>query len=243
MKNAIKKLLQKILGFETYLKVFAAYKIRTLRRDPKECDFFIFMSLLNDSGLILDVGANLGIMSWHLLDTFPKAEIWAFEPIPENGRTLREVTKKFESERFRIFDLALGDKPGKAKMVLPRVGKVKMQGLSHVMHSSIEDFNSGDFYEVEIDTLDNIIGPEKRVEGIKLDVENFEYFALLGGKEMIIRDKPIIYTELWENENRIKCMDLLVSLGYTIHFYNGTGLEAYSKSKYSGQNFFFLPTN
>lgn len=231
-----------MLGFKTYLTLFARYKILTLRRDAKEGDFFIFMSLLKDDGLILDIGANLGIMSWHLLHKFKRAEIWAFEPIPENNRVLRTVTERFQSDRFRIFDIAVGDKPGSTKMVLPEVDEVKMQGLSHVVHESIDDFNTGKQYEVEINTLDNIVPNSKRVVGIKLDVENFEYFVLKGGERIIDSDKPLIYTELWDNENRIKCLEFIRSKGYTVKYYNGKNLEDYSPEKYRGQNFFFIPT-
>lgn len=241
LKNSVKRLLQGLLGFDTYLKVFARYKISTLKKDKNEGDFFVFMSLLKDDGLILDVGANLGIMTWHLLKNFHNAEVWAFEPIPENNKILRAVTDKFKSDRFKIVDTALGDKIGTAKMVLPNVARVKMQGLSHVVHESIDAFNEGDFYEVSMDTLDNLIDDSKRVQGIKLDVENFEYFVLKGGEKLIERDKPIIYTELWPNENRQKCLEFIISKGYTIKVYTGDKLIDYSSETYTGQNFFFIP--
>lgn len=229
------------MGFERYLKVFAKYKIATLKNDKNEGDFFAFMSLLKDEGLILDVGANLGIMTWHLLKNFEKADIWAFEPIPENNKILRAVTQEFKSRRYTIYDCALGDKPGIAKMVLPKVEEVKMQGLSHVVHESINEFNQGDFYEVPIETLDNLIDNSKKVKGIKLDVENFEYFVLKGGENLIDRDKPIIYTELWENENRNKCLDFIRSKGYSVQVWVNNKLVNFDPALYSGQNFFFIP--
>lgn len=230
-----------MLGFDTYLKIFARYKISTLKKDKNEGDFFAFMSLLKDEGLILDVGANLGIMTWHLLKNFNQAEVWAFEPIPENNRILHAVTDGFKSERFKIFDLALGDKPGIAKMVLPNVARVKMQGLSHVVHESIDEFNEGDFYEVPIETLDNLIDTSRKVQGIKLDVENFEYFVLKGAENLIDRDKPIIYTELWVNENREKCLNFIRNKGYSVKVYVDNNLIDFSPTTYSGQNFFFIP--
>lgn len=241
LKNSVKRLLQGLLGFDTYLKIFARYKISTLQNDKKEGDFFVFMSLLKDEGLVLDIGANLGIMTWHLLKNFKQAEIWAFEPIPENNNILRSVTDKFKSDRFKIFDIALGDKPGTAKMVLPNVARVKMQGLSHVVHESINEFNEGDFYEVSIDTLDNLIDSSKKVQGIKLDVENFEYFVLKGGEQIIDRDKPIIYTELWVNENRQRCLDFIKNKGYSIKVCVDNKLIDFSPETYTGQNFFFIP--
>ncbi|MEN9442625.1 MAG: hypothetical protein RLZ33_2702, partial [Bacteroidota bacterium] len=55
------------MGFRTYLYVFAIFKIKTLRSDSKEKDFFHFLSLLEDGkGAVLDVGANIGIMTVHL---------------------------------------------------------------------------------------------------------------------------------------------------------------------------------
>lgn len=241
MKNTVKRLLQRLLGFNTYLKIFARYKIATLKSDKKEGDFFAFMSLLKDEGLILDIGANLGIMTWHLLKNYSNAEIWAFEPIPENNKILHSVTEKFQHSRFHIFNCALGDKPGIAKMVLPKVSNVKMQGLSHVVHESIGEFNQGDFYEVKIETLDNLIDSTKKVQGIKLDVENFEYFVLKGGEKLIERDKPIIYTELWVNENREKCLSFIRTKGYKVKVHVNNELIDFNPKTYSGQNFFFIP--
>jgi len=241
LKNSTKRLLQRLLGFDTYLKIFARYKISTLKKDKNEGDFFVFMSLLKDEGLILDVGANLGIMTWHLLKNFNQAEVWAFEPIPENNKILRAVTEKFKSERYKIFDIALGDKPGIAKMVLPNVKRVRMQGLSHVVHESIDEFNEGDFYEVHIDTLDNLIDSSKKVQGIKLDVENFEYFVLKGGEQLIDRDRPIIYTELWVNENRHNCLDFIKNKDYSVKVFLDNKLVDFSPDTYAGQNFFFIP--
>lgn len=233
--------MQSLLGFNTYLKLFAKYKIITLKRDKNEGDFFVFIDLLKDEGLILDIGANLGIMTWHLLKSFKMAKIWAFEPIPDNNRILRSVTKRFKSERYKIFDVALGENPGRAKMVLPNVDRVKMQGLSHVVHESITEFNEGDFYEVDIETIDRLIEPDLKVQGIKLDVENFEYFVLKGGEKIIDRDKPIIYTELWDNNNRQKCFDFILKKNYAIKVMDKNDLIDYNENAYNGQNFFFIP--
>jgi FkbM family methyltransferase len=241
LKSTVKKLLQRLLGFDRYLRVFAKYKVRTLRSDRNEGDFFIFLSLLEGKGLLLDIGANLGIMTWHLLNRFKHAEIWAFEPIPENHKVLKTITRKFHSDRFRIFSTALGAAPGTTKMVMPEIDDVQMQGLSHVVHDSIAGFDDGKSYQVEVTTLDQLVEADKKVEGIKLDVENFEYYVLKGGQKLIERDKPIIYTELWDNENRQKCMEFLKDKGYTVYYSNSKGLKPFENSDYKGQNFFFLP--
>lgn len=233
-------MLQSVLGFHAYLVLFARYKIRTLHHDQKEADFFAFLKLLPDKGVILDIGANLGIMTWHMLRHFKKAAIWAFEPIPENNAVLLQVTANSDQKRLRIFPLALGEESGRTTMVLPEIDAVRMQGLSHVLHESIEGFDDGREYEVDLSTIDALT-QNQQVVGVKLDVENYEYYVLMGGVEMLKRCMPLIYMELWDNDNRQRCMELLEGLGYQICYFNGKDLKPYRPEVYTGQNFFALP--
>jgi hypothetical protein len=72
-------------------------------------------------------------------------------------------------------------------------------------------------------------------------VENFEYFALKGGKRILEQNHPIIYAELWENENRTNCFSLLSEMGYTTHVIENETLVKYDSSKHCKQNFIFIP--
>ena len=100
MKNTLKYILQKILGFQTYLFVFSVFKIQTLYSDPKEKDFFQFLSLLKDGeGAVLDIGANIGIMTVHLAQKLPNSTIHAFEPMPSNYSVLKKIVNRFKLVR------------------------------------------------------------------------------------------------------------------------------------------------
>ena len=240
MKNTVKYILQKLLGFQTYLFVFSVYKIQTLRSDSKEKDFFHFLKLLkNENGDVLDVGANLGIMTVHLALKLPKSTIHAFEPIPSNFKTLKKITEKFKLKNIQLYETAVGEEEGNVKMVLPTNGKTKMQGLSHVKHESITEWNEGEEFEVPLSTLDNLIG-EKKVQGIKIDIENFEFFALKGATNLLKRDTPIIYAELWDNQNRTNCFELLKAFGYTPFIVLDDVLVEFDATKHKNQNFIFL---
>ncbi|MCH2223693.1 MAG: FkbM family methyltransferase [Crocinitomicaceae bacterium] len=239
MKNFIKYILQKVLGFRRYLFVFARYKIRTLKKDNKENDFFYFLSLLKDgNGSVLDIGANLGIMTVHLAESLPKSTIHAFEPMPDNRVTFKRIVSKYGLDNVTFHEIALGDEQGSVNMILPTKDGAKLQGLSHVKHDSITEWNQGEECKVPIDRLDNVI-KEIPIQGIKMDVENFEFFVLKGGLKMIKRDQPIIYTELWDNENRTNCFDLLSSIGYTTYAVIGSSLIPYDPTKHQTQNFIF----
>ena len=75
MKTFIKYILQKMLGLKTYLYVFARIVIFKLKWDKKEKDFFHFLKLFPDEGLSLDLGANIGVTSYHLSKRFPNLTI------------------------------------------------------------------------------------------------------------------------------------------------------------------------
>jgi FkbM family methyltransferase len=240
VKNWVKYILQRALGFNRYLYVFALFKIRTLHNDTKEKDFFHFLSLLEDGkGDVLDIGANVGIMTVHLAKKLPNSTIHAFEPIPENVSVLKRIAERFALKRLKIHATALGDYEGKVKMVLPVLGGTRMQGLSHVKHESITEFNEGDEYSVPCNTLDNLINGQP-IQGIKIDIENFEYFALKGGRRVIEQNKPVIYAELWENENRSNCFELLSSLRYEPHVIQNGTLIPFDGAVHRQQNFIFI---
>lgn len=196
------------------------------------------MKQLKDEGTILDIGANIGIMSYHLSKQFPKSKIVAFEPMPDNLAVLERIVLKYELKNVTIEPLALSDKPGVLKMILPNNGKTKMQGLSHVKHESITEWNDGEEFEVKAVTLDEL-PLTSPVQGIKIDIENFEYFAFKGGKQLLERDHPVIYAELWENENRTLCFDLLAELNYQTYVVENNQLVAYNPTIHKKQNFIF----
>lgn len=240
MKNSVKYILQKLLGLQTYLYVFALYKIRTLRSDKNEKDFFTFLSLLRDGeGDVLDIGANLGIMTVHLAKKLPNSTIHAFEPMPENASILKRITAKFKLKRTKIHEIALGDHTGTARMVLPVNGATVMQGLSHIKHESITEWNEGTEVDVKLDMLDNVINGQV-VQGIKIDVENFEYFALKGGERILKTHHPIIYAELWDNDNRRQCFELLQKFNYSVYVAGRQGIEPYQPGVHQTQNFIFV---
>ena len=47
---------------------------------------------------------------------------------------------------------------------------------------------------VKTDTLNNIL-PDIKVDVIKIDVEGYEAIVILGNKDFIIKNKPIIFLE------------------------------------------------
>jgi FkbM family methyltransferase len=238
MKNAIKLILQKILGYQTYLYVFAKFKILTLKRDKKEGDFFYFMDRITSQGAILDIGANIGIMTYHLASKFKDRSIYAVEPMPDNLQVLNKIVDHYHLKNVTIKPLAVGNENKELMMVLPVNGSVKMQGLAHVVHDSISEWNTGDQFKVTAVKLDDAFS-NIAIAGIKMDIENFEFFALDGGRQLIEQNLPVIYLELWPNENRDNCFTLLTALGYGAYVVENNKLVEYNPAKHIKQNFIF----
>lgn len=238
MKNTIKYILQKLLGYEKYLFVFSKYKIKTLKKDKKEGDFFLFLEEINGAGDVLDIGANIGIMTYHLSKKFPNNTIYAIEPMPNNLKVLNKIISYYELNNVKVLPYALGEKSGNVEMILPLNGKVKMQGLAHVVHDSIDEWNEGEKVNVVCKTLDELF-EDASISGIKMDIENFEYFALKGGVKLLQKNKPVIYLELWDNDNRHLCFELLESIGYSAFVNHQNNLTPYNPLKHNKQNFIF----
>ncbi|HNW70651.1 MAG TPA: FkbM family methyltransferase [Bacteroidales bacterium] len=244
MKNTIKVILQKLLGFENYLFLFAIYIIRSLRWNKKEGDFIFFRDMIPDEGMILDIGANIGVMAVHLARTHKNATICAFEPIPYNIKTLKRIVRKYSIDNISVIESALGDKTGTIEMVMPVHKSARLQGLSHVLHQSITENNEGEKFSTPVITLDSFFKDNpsgKQIIAIKIDVENFEYFVFKGATETLKKYKPVIYCELWENKNREDCFALLTELGYNIQVLHGNKLCNFDPLLHKTQNFFFIP--
>lgn len=240
MKALIKRILHRLLGIERFLFWFARYKIGTLSMDKKEKGLYLFLKQVADKkGVLLDVGANIGVTA-AILATKSRKLVYAYEPVPLNLRILKRVLKHYQLEsRVQLVETALGNYTGTCDMVMPVVNQVPMHGLSHVIHPDITEFNSGNnTASIPIDKLDNLV-TGVMVAGIKLDVENFEFEVLKGASSLIQQQRPVIYTELWDNENRRRCFELLRQWGYTSYFTKNNRLVPFEKNECQGQTFLF----
>ena len=240
IKDFIRSVCQKLLGFDNYLFVFSLVNSQRIRAGNYEKEFRYFMHMLPDEGAILDIGANIGIMTVALAKHKRLSTIHSFEPIPNNLRALERVIRFYKLKNVRVFPIALGEEDSMVKMLLPVAKKSKMQGLSHIVMPG-QTHQPGEIFSVNLKKMDDI--PElhaiKRLTGIKMDVENFELYVLKGGEVLIKKHLPVIYCELWDNDMRQLCFDLLSKFGYRAMIYQHGRLV-----DFTGQvaiNFFFLP--
>lgn len=243
MKNLFISRLQKTLGFEKYLSLFSLYKIAVLKIDKGENNFLHFLNLIPDNGIVLDIGANIGLMTVHLARRLKNSTIMAFEPIPYNLLTLKKNIRLFRLPNVEVMGFALGDKTGRTKMLLPYRDSILKQGLCHIIKNDQTIFQEGTLFETEVQTLDSIKrlqNSEKPVNAIKMDVEGYECFVVKGGINLISKHKPILYCELAEEKNKTSTFHQLKEVGYQVLVIESGKLVNYIPERHQTQDFFFV---
>jgi len=239
LKNFIKYILQKTFGLPAYLLLFARFVILKLPYAKYEKDFLRFINLIDDGGHVLDIGANIGAMTYYLSKRLPESGIHSFEPVTENLEVLRKIKNKFDLLNVKIYPFALGNKNEYVKMIMPQCNKVYFHGLSHIKQD--DKTEKGKTYDVEVKKLDDVKDLQTvKINAIKIDVEEYEYNVLCGAKDLLIKNRPLIYCELWEGENREKSITFISSLKYKIFIVQNKRLVEFERRN-GFNNFFFIP--
>lgn len=241
MKSKIQASLQKILGYKRYLFIFSLYKYFTMRYDSRLEDFFHFLDIIPSEKSVLDIGANLGYMSLLFSKKVKRNRVFSFEPVKDNYDVLVRNIQYFGRVNIIPFLYALGDIEKEVNISTPVIKGVRKQGLSKISearHTSTDGVN----YRVTQKTLDSFVElKDVQIGAIKIDVEGYEYFVLKGGMSILEKNKPIIFCELWEEQNFTNCNELLKSLGYNIFYYSQGELLPYQFDKPTKViNFFFI---
>ena len=241
VKRGSQAVAQRVLGFERYLHLFALYKVRTLHLDRFESDVLLFARMMPPDAVVLDIGANIGVMTTHLARSVPRGHVHAFEPMPENHEALNWVVGHYGLTNVTTHRIALGNTCGELEMVMPEQGSLRMQGLSRVLGADGQ-YPSGHkslVHQERLDSLDFLDGLD--VSGIKIDVEDFEEYVFEGGRDLIARCMPVVYTELGQSDNRGRCMEFFEDLGYLVCVADDGRIVLHVEGAHQKHNFFMMP--
>lgn len=191
---------------ETDTKILCASKFRD------KVEVKAMARMLAGGGVFLDVGANIGYYALMAVKC-GASKAYAFEPIPEMAERCRMNAQLNDfGARLEVFDFALGDKKGKAKLRLSTDA-----GQSSMV---VQDVGK-DVIEVEIRPLAEVISTLKikDIDVMKIDVEGMEDRVLRPFFENV---SPQLYPKMLIIEDHHKAywrwdvIDWMLAHGYRI---------------------------
>ena len=157
------------------------------------------------SGLILDIGANIGNHCLMFYNSFPELKIMAFEMSFKNFDLLKKNIAPYS--QITGFNVAVSDH------------------MKIIQYDNSTDHNNGGIGIKDQGAYSNLAIPldslnlTEPVSFIKIDIEGHEIYAFEGMKNILLRDKPMIWAEdwshsgYWEGESAIQ---YLLDMGYEI---------------------------
>lgn len=217
-----------------------------LGQDVHEEDYRFFSSL-DESCLLLDVGANIGnsIHSVNLVNSC--LPIISFEPNPGLWSFIENVISRVSND-VKLCKFGLSNQDGFMYLYIPVVDGIHIVGeasveLDHFSDSFVQNrlrsySRSGSFglikTRIELKRFDNLqINPSH----IKIDVEGHEVKVLEGMIETIERCKPVF---LIESDKTFSVDSFLKNYGYSAYNYIPSLGELKPKD-FDNLNTFFLP--
>lgn len=141
-------------------------------------------SLVKNGDAVLDLGGNIGLFSIYVKELYSQTKIYIFEPEKKNFQLLKKNLSQYEN--IVLFNYAAGDKNEIRNL------KISKTNISHQIEDSKANINTKFLRseKVEIKKLDGLIkGP---VDVIKMDIEGYESKALLGARNLILKNLPLL---------------------------------------------------
>jgi FkbM family methyltransferase len=169
---------------------------------------------ITKKGVILDVGANIGLAAAWFNYHNPDLEIYCFEPLEENAQLIQK-----NCPDANIHNVAIGSISQDVEM---------MVDLNSVMASTIPRTISTEVKTFRVDTLDHHLQHhiKDQIALLKIDVEGMELDVLNGGTETIRKTRMVVL-ETHGHERHKACLESLRNEGFEIKrekFSTNTGL-------------------
>lgn len=161
----------------------------------------ILMNFLDNKKTFIDVGANIGYYS--LLAAPTSYQVYSFEP---DSRVIKYLEKNLSQfQNCHIFQEALYSQPDTMELSLDSMSE---------FNSLVRHRTKDNKILVKVNTLDNLMkeDPSLNVSCIKIDAEGADFEIILGGKNLLIRDQPLVLAEAYPS---LKLLKFINSIGFT----------------------------
>jgi FkbM family methyltransferase len=171
---------------------------------------------LSETSNCIDVGAHKGDFVDEFLKYAKKGNHLAFEPLPAFFKLL----KRKYGDRIQLHLVALSDNSGSTQFQYVENAPA-YSGLRQRRY----DIPNPEIQEIVVnqERLDNLVDSEWQVDLIKIDVEGAEYKVLMGSKNLLSKQQPLIIFEFGKGAadhydiTPLMMFELLTNMGYKIY--------------------------
>ncbi|MBM3210857.1 MAG: FkbM family methyltransferase [Deltaproteobacteria bacterium] len=181
----------------------------------------------NDLKCCIDGGAHRGETSLALVDAFPQAIIYSFEPEPENFKVLCQNTESYAG--IRPLNLALGEANQFVtfyKNYDSQTGSLLAGADSCTKYAEkAEQMQLLENIDVEMTTLDDWAETHNisSIDLIKLDLQGYELNALIGAKNLLKNKRvtflliEVIFVPAYKNQSQLaELYEFVTQMGYRL---------------------------
>ncbi|MCK5857895.1 MAG: FkbM family methyltransferase [Abyssibacter sp.] len=172
----------------------AGFDVIRLHRSPKRT--LLGLAEL-DIGAVIDVGANQGQFARLISGFFPHAQLYCFEPLPDQFEQL-SAWGGTQDGRVHSFQVALGDQEGQVEMRLheQHTPSSSLLAATDTCHQLYPQTRAERMVSVRVSTLDRELAdvverlPPRVL--LKLDVQGFEDRVLRGAERVLDKCKAVV---------------------------------------------------
>jgi len=176
--------------------------------------------LIDENKSIIDAGANLGAFAIEFAPLTRK-NIYCIEPQRYVFWQLCANLLINKCHQALTYNLALGSSEQDGTYVGIYDSPPHNQGATRLVGSTLPQYYQGNkdiiSYDVQLRALDKIIPSDSIIGFIKIDVAGYENNVLMGAKDIITKNKPIILIECFEDPKLGDTFNLLRSYDYNIY--------------------------
>ena len=185
----------------------------------------LFIRLVRQSAMFLDVGANIGYYSLLAAAVNPKVRVVGFEPVPSPYTYFNSSVSLNGFESVKAEQLAVSNEAGDVEFHFsknPKFIDIEKHHLTSTGSLNKAQAHRTDLLElvqVKSVTLDGYIAENKlpKIDLVKLDTEATEHLVLEGAWTMLSRDKPVIFCEVLPGKVEKEIERMFKQHGYLLY--------------------------
>jgi FkbM family methyltransferase len=154
----------------------------------------VFAEHIPSGGVVWDIGANIGFYTLIASRHVGRGHVVAFEPLPENQRSIRRNLALNAVTNVEVVGVALGDHEGTASLALhesPTWAKLDTSADTAFKR----DAAATSHIEVPLSTIDAQLERFTPPDLVKMDIEGAEVAALRGASRLLTEVRPTLICE------------------------------------------------